>query len=50
MLNILGLLNTGTNGIYELNGVNVTGLSRSELAKLRNQKFGFIFQAYHLIP
>lgn len=50
LLNILGLLDNATNGRYELDGIDVTGLNRSSLAKLRNSKFGFIFQEYHLIP
>ncbi|PWJ49774.1 ABC transporter ATP-binding protein [Faecalicatena contorta] len=50
LLNILGLLDNATGGSYELDGIDVAGLSRSNLAKLRNKKFGFIFQEYHLIP
>lgn len=50
LLNILGLLDNPTNGKYELDGVDVTGLNKSALAKLRNSKLGFIFQEYHLIP
>ncbi|GFI37020.1 ABC transporter ATP-binding protein [Lachnospiraceae bacterium 50-23] len=49
LLNILGLLDYATGGEYELDGVNVMNLSRKQLAKYRNQKFGFIFQEYHLI-
>lgn len=49
LLNILGLLDHATSGEYELDGVNVMNLNRKELAKYRNQKFGFIFQEYHLI-
>ena len=45
LLNILGLLDYATGGEYELDGVNVMNLSRKQLAKYRNQKFGFIFPA-----
>lgn len=49
LLNILGLLDQASGGEYKLDGVNVLNLSRRECAKYRNQKFGFIFQEYHLI-
>ncbi len=50
LLNILGLLDDITSGSYKLDEVDITSLKRGELAKLRNTKFGFIFQEYHLIP
>jgi putative ABC transport system ATP-binding protein len=50
LLNILGCLDKPTNGTYLLDGVNVSGLSRNELAQLRNHKIGFVFQAYNLLP
>ncbi|MFN3921707.1 MAG: ABC transporter ATP-binding protein [Caldimicrobium sp.] len=50
LLNILGLLDKPTSGRYFLEGMEVSALSNSQLAKLRNQKIGFIFQAFHLIP
>jgi putative ABC transport system ATP-binding protein len=49
LLNILGCLDQPTEGEYLLDGVNVKSLSRDELAKLRNHKIGFVFQAYNLL-
>ncbi|KIO78606.1 ABC transporter ATP-binding protein [Pedobacter lusitanus] len=50
LLNMLGCLDKPTDGIYMLDKVNVKELSRDELAKLRNTKIGFVFQAYNLLP
>ncbi len=50
LLNIIGLLDKPTSGRYLLEGKEVSNLSKNELARLRNQKIGFIFQAFHLIP
>lgn len=49
MLNILGCLDQPTSGIYEIDGVQVKNLSRNELATIRNEKIGFIFQSYNLL-
>ncbi len=49
-LNIAGLLEGFTDGEYLLDGVNVKGLSDDARSKLRNQKIGFIFQGFNLIP
>jgi putative ABC transport system ATP-binding protein len=49
-LNIAGLLEEFTNGIYELDGKDVTRLNDSERSRLRNEKIGFIFQSFNLIP
>lgn len=49
LLNILGCLDKPTEGDYLLDNVNVKTLSRDELAVLRNQKIGFVFQAYNLL-
>ena len=49
-LNIAGLLETFTGGEYVLDGVNVKGLSDNARSKLRNEKIGFIFQGFNLIP
>jgi putative ABC transport system ATP-binding protein len=49
-LNIAGLLENFTGGEYILDGVNVKGAGDNELSRLRNQKIGFIFQAFNLIP
>ena len=49
-LNIAGLLETFDGGAYELDGRNVGNLADHELSKLRNEKIGFIFQNFNLIP
>ncbi len=49
-LNVAGLLDTFDEGTYELAGVDVMGLKDAEMAKLRNEKIGFIFQSFNLIP
>ncbi len=49
MLNIIGCLDRPTDGEYRLDGVSVAGLTRNELAALRNRKLGFVFQAYNLL-
>jgi putative ABC transport system ATP-binding protein len=49
-MNILGCLDRPTRGSYRLNGVAVETLSDDELADLRNQELGFVFQQFHLLP
>ncbi|RXR02068.1 ABC transporter ATP-binding protein [Pseudoxanthomonas composti] len=49
-LNIAGLLETFTSGVYMLDGQDVSGLNDNARSKLRNQKIGFIFQGFNLIP
>ncbi len=49
MMNILGCLDTPTSGTYELDGVRVNGMTRDQLADLRNQKLGFVFQGFNLL-
>src|SRR3546814_103171 len=49
-LNIAGLVETFTGGEFTLDGENVKGLSDNQRSKLRNQKIGFIFQSFNLIP
>lgn len=50
LMNILGFLDTADSGEYLMDGENVSGLSSKQLAKLRNQKIGFVFQQFHLLP
>jgi len=50
MLNILGCLDKPTSGEYFLDGVNVNTMDKDALARLRNKKLGFVFQAYNLLP
>ncbi len=50
LMAILGCLDLPTAGIYTLDGHQVQGLSGGELAKIRNEKVGFIFQSYNLLP
>jgi len=49
LLAILGLLDSSSDGKYELNGRPVQGLKLSERARIRNREIGFIFQAFNLI-
>ena len=48
-MNIIGALDTPTSGIYELYGRNVTGLTSDELAIVRNEYIGFVFQQFNLL-
>lgn len=50
LLNILGCLDTPTNGEYLLDGIPVKKMSKPERAILRNRKIGFVFQSYNLLP
>jgi putative ABC transport system ATP-binding protein len=49
LMNILGCLDVPTSGSYDLDGTRVDGLSRNELADLRNRKLGFVFQGFNLL-
>ena len=49
-LTIAGLLEAFTSGRYELDGVDVSRMGDDERSRIRNQKIGFIFQAFNLIP
>ncbi|MEM8984834.1 MAG: ABC transporter ATP-binding protein [Pseudomonadota bacterium] len=49
-LNIAGLLETATNGEYHLDGSDVSRLSDDQRSRIRNEKIGFIFQSFNLIP
>jgi putative ABC transport system ATP-binding protein len=50
MMNILGCLDTPSSGRYRLDGRDVAGLSRVELATVRNATIGFVFQSFNLLP
>jgi macrolide transport system ATP-binding/permease protein len=50
LLNILGCLDVSTSGEYLIDGVNVSKFSDSELASVRNDKVGFVFQTFNLLP
>jgi len=50
LLHVLGCLDTPTSGTYELEGHDVTRLGDRELSRVRNRHFGFVFQAYNLLP
>ncbi|MBA4385088.1 MAG: macrolide ABC transporter ATP-binding protein [Anaerolinea sp.] len=50
LMNILGCLDRPTAGSYLLDGHDVSQLSKNELAEIRNQKLGFIFQSFNLLP
>ncbi len=50
IMNIIGCLDVPTKGTYLLNGVDVSTMSDSKLATIRNKMLGFIFQQYNLIP
>ena len=50
LMSILGCLDTPTGGSYALDGRQVEGLSGSDLAAIRNEKIGFVFQQYNLLP
>jgi putative ABC transport system ATP-binding protein len=49
LMNVLGCLDRPTKGRYLLDGIDVSGLDRNELADLRNQKLGFVFQGFNLL-
>jgi putative ABC transport system ATP-binding protein len=50
LMNVLGCLDQPTRGRYWLNGVDVAALSTDQLAEIRNQQIGFVFQSFNLIP
>lgn len=50
LMNLLGCLDTPTDGTYELNGKDVSNMTQDELAEIRNKEIGFIFQTFNLLP
>jgi putative ABC transport system ATP-binding protein len=50
LMNILGCLDTPTSGTYILNGNDVSKMSDDDLAEIRNQEIGFVFQQFNLLP
>ncbi len=50
LMNILGCLDTPTGGTYTLDNSEVSKMNDDELAKIRNQKIGFVFQQFNLLP
>ncbi len=50
LMHIIGLLDSPTEGQYSLGGEPVRGLSEAQLARIRNQRVGFVFQAFFLLP
>ncbi|MEO0489262.1 MAG: ABC transporter ATP-binding protein [Cyanobacteria bacterium J06659_2] len=50
LMNIIGCLDRPTSGIYHLEGRDLTTLAKDELAYMRNQKIGFVFQQFNLLP
>ncbi|MDR1976366.1 MAG: MacB family efflux pump subunit [Campylobacteraceae bacterium] len=49
LMNIIGCLDKPTSGVYKFNGKDISGFKKDELAHLRRESFGFVFQSYHLI-
>lgn len=49
LMNIIGCLDTPSGGAYHLDGLRVDGLSRNQLADIRNRKIGFVFQGFNLL-
>jgi len=50
LMNIFGCLDSPTSGSYVLNGIDVSSMSDSELAEVRNKQIGFVFQTFNLLP
>lgn len=50
LMNMLGLLDTPTTGEYYINGKSIAALDDDEMARIRNEEIGFIFQGFNLIP
>jgi len=50
LMNILGCLDTASEGEYVLNGINVSKMTENDLAEVRNKEIGFVFQTFNLLP
>ncbi len=50
LMNLIGCLDTATSGNYELGGENIAGVTRDQLAVIRNRRVGFVFQNFNLLP
>jgi putative ABC transport system ATP-binding protein len=50
LMNLIGCLDTPTEGSYELNGTRVSEMDDSQLAEIRNREIGFVFQTFNLLP
>jgi putative ABC transport system ATP-binding protein len=50
LMNLLGCLDVPTSGAYYLDGKNISSLEKNEYAEVRNQKIGFVFQGFNLLP
>jgi putative ABC transport system ATP-binding protein len=50
MMNLVGCLDTPTDGVYELNNQKVSEMNDNQLAEIRNKEIGFIFQTFNLLP
>jgi len=50
LMNVLGCLDRPTSGIYELDGQRTTDMSAARLARVRNERIGFVFQSFELLP
>lgn len=50
LMNMLGCLDTPTHGLYNFKGKNVSAMNDNELAQIRNEEIGFVFQTFNLLP
>src|SRR6185436_7377745 len=50
LMNLIGCLDTPTKGSYRLNGKQVSQMNDNELARIRNEEIGFVFQTFNLLP
>ena len=50
LMNIIGCLDLPTGGAYRLDGIDVSDMSDDEQARIRNQRIGFVFQQFNLLP